>query len=385
MIYKRKGSPYYTCAFYLRGPDGKVLRNEKGYPIKQGICTKTADKAEAKAFERQMQEGIRTLLEKKRIEEFLLGAVEKITGETMPSVGISLASAWEKVAADPSQVNRTARTMESKAKAWSRFMEWIGTAYPDATRLNDITPQIAKAYMGTFAGKSGSTRANHQHNLSSIWGMLMVEARMTVNPWERKFQGKVESDYVSYRAFTVEEVKALMKLSEGTFWHYAIAIAFGTGLRFKDVVHLRRDHFQAGTKPDDLYIVLTPAKTKRTRKEVDPYVTMELRGMLAPVMAGCPGDIFPAAVKAYKASPQNMSREFAALLEKAKIHADNQGKIGFHSLRATHITEADKGGVRREVIMGTVGHGSPSMTKRYNKNRGSSRVLETALPKLLDG
>jgi integrase len=386
MIYQRKPpGGNWTAAWYERIPDGEGPDGKPRHKLRRvAISTGTADREQALAVERHHRQAIREVVERNKAEAFIRSTAEAITGKTLPKFGLPLDAVWPLVKSDPNQQARTERTMSSKLGVWEAFRTWLRSSHPDVACINDVTPAMAKEYTRSFSGMKGATIANHRHNLSSIWQIAMVDARMDTNPWDAKFLGEVRQDYESYRDLTLDEVRSLFRLSAGTWWSYAIAIAYSTGLRLKDVVHLRREHFQGGSDPDDLFIVLVPAKTKRNRKELDVYVTHELRQILAPVMEQCDDYLFPAAVALYRKSSPTLSKEFTDLLDRAKIKASGRGRVGFHSLRVSFITNATRGKVKREVIQGAVGHGSPQMTARYNRDREAGRIFETALPKLLE-
>jgi integrase len=377
MIYQRKTGGNWTAAFYVKGADGKL--------VKKAISTGTTDEATARDIERQLQMAVAEGVEKRRIGTFILNTIESITGETMPRAGMPLSLVWDKVKTDASQLNRSKRTMASKRQTWERFCEWMAAERPIVTTINEVTRHDCKEYLQRFAGKKGSTLSHHKAELSSIWSLVMIEAELPENPW-KLFKGG-ESDYVSFRAFDHAEVLSLMKLAgDGSFWHNAVAIAWYTGLRLKDVVHLRLDHFQREKqedRPEDLFIVLAPAKTGRNRKSIDAYVHTSLRRILEPIMASAKDFLFPEMVKRYAVSSSNVSREFSDLLFRAKIQVNDKGRVGFPSLRATFITNVEKGGVSRQIVQGIVGHDSPARTGRYSKDRFASRIIEQALPDLL--
>ncbi|MFA6292959.1 MAG: tyrosine-type recombinase/integrase [Victivallales bacterium] len=372
MLYQRKHSPFWTAAFYVKGADGKL--------VKRAYSTKTADKDKALDVERELKRATSELAESKRLESFLIKTAEKITATTVERPGLPLSLVWEKYSNHPSQKNRTVRTQSSKKVVWERFKNWLNDKFPQVETINDVNKDIASSYLETLSDKRSATFNNEKFSLQGIWRILNVPAGLKENIWEL-FAG-AENDSVRYRDFSLEEVKGIIAVSN-EFWRVAVAIGFYTGLRFKDVVFLRKTQIHGD------YIVLTPQKTNRTHKNVNIYVHPSLKKILEYQISIAKDDyLFPDAVNRY--ATHAFQIEFGALLEmedkkkgKKKIEKDERGIIGFHSLRHTFVTMAEEAGIERKVIQGIVGHGSPVMTGHYSHDLKSIKQIEK-LPSLLE-
>lgn len=72
-------------------------------------------------------------------------------------------------------------------------------------------------------------------------------------------------------------------------------------------------------------------------------------------------------------------REYPDLLKRLKIFNTPQGKATFHSLRHTFVTHCKAHGIKDEVVLGIVGHGSPEMAELYNHDKEAAKVI-TGLP-----
>lgn len=366
MIYKMRKSKYWYVAFYVKGADGKL--------IKRAISTKTTDKEKAKEIEHDLKKATAELAEKKRVESFLMDTVQAVTESTISRPGLALSLIWEKYSTHHTQAQRTARTQNSKRIVWFRFLKWINTKFPQVDTINDISRDIAGAYIASIKDKSSATFNNEKNSLSSIWQVLMIEAGMNENIW-RLFKG-AENDSTRYRNFSVDEVMLIISKSS-QFWRVAVAIAFYTGLRFKDVVLLRKSQIH------DDYIILTPAKTKRGKKDVQIFIHPDLMKILAAWTADsdtAEDYVFPDTVKKYE-NPK-FQREFGKILDACKIKADSRGGVGFHSLRHTFVTINEEIGTDRKVIQGVVGHGSPVMTGHYSHDKKSGMAI-AKMPSLL--
>ena len=366
MIYKRKNSQFYYAAFYVKDQNGKL--------IKRAISTKTSDPVKAADIERDLKKAVAELAEKKRVEKFLINTAEKMTESTIQRPGFALSVVWEKYSTHHSQAKRTERTQNSKRIVWERFVKWLNAEFPQIDTINDISRDIAAQYLKTVQGKSAVTFNNQKNSLSSIWQVLAVDADIKENIW-RLFKG-AENDSIRYRDFTFDEIKLIIANSSD-FWRIAVAVAFFTGLRLKDVVHLRKSQIQDG------YIILTPAKTKRKKKDVQIYMHDDLIKILdGHISASDPGEdyVFPDAVKRY--GSRSFSSEFGKILDKCKIKSDARGGVGFHSIRHSFVTINEELGTDRKVISGIVGHGSPLQTAHYSHDKKSGIAINK-MPSLL--
>lgn len=366
MIYTRPGSPWYYAAFYVKAPDGTL--------VKKALSTKTADKNKALDFERDMKRSVEDLREKRRIESFIIDAVETMSGKTISRPGMPLSVVWGKYASDKSQSKRTPRTQNAKRIVWERFCKWVKLEYAQVETLNDVSREIADAYLKTLSGKRAATYNNEKNSLSSIWHILTVEAGLKENIWSL-FSG-AEGDSVRYRDFSIEEVRNILAVSSD-LWRCLVAVGFHTGLRLKDAAHLRKSQIQGD------YIELIPDKTQRIKKKVTIFIHPDLKKILDYQIFALQKNadyLFPEAVEQYGKYAFQM--QFGKILELAKVAEDARGIVGFHSLRHTFVTMAETAGISRQTIQGIVGHGSPLMTEHYSHDTKASHVI-ALMPSLL--
>ena len=365
MIFKRPRSKYWQIAFYVKTASGKL--------VKRGISSKTEDEKKAKEMEADLTKSTKELTENKRIEHFLTRTAEKITEQTIQTKGLALSLVWEKYSSDHTQKARTERTQKSKRNAWDRFKKWLNENYSAVETINDVSRDIAKEYIKTIQGKKAATFNNNKNSLSSIWQVLTIESGLKENVW-RLFKS-AEDDSERWRDLAFSEVKTLFAKTTG-FWRVAVAVGFYTGLRFKDVVHLRKSTILKE------FANITPFKTKRKGKDVEPFVHSFLKRLIEEWLVGSdPAEdyVFPEQVKLY--DTPDFSREFKKILNSCEIYDTEAGPVGFPSLRHTFATVNDEIGTDRKVIQGVMGHGSESMTSHYSHDKKSSIQLEN-MPRL---
>ena len=181
MIYKRKNSKFW----YVLQP----IKNEKGQWTKRWISTGTENIEKAKEFEYSLLKGvndvIKKITEKKRVEKFIKDVAEHVTGQVIDESGIPVDSVWGVYLKNPSPKTRTERTLDSKKIIWNRFKSWLNQKHPECEKINDVTREIAYEYMTMeVQGKSSVTYNNTRFSLSSIWKELLISADIKENVWK---------------------------------------------------------------------------------------------------------------------------------------------------------------------------------------------------------
>jgi hypothetical protein len=181
MIYKRKNSKFW----YVLQP----IKNEKGQWTKRWISTGTENIEKAKEFEYSLLKGVNDIIkkitEKKRVEKFIKDVAEHVTGQVIAGSGIPLDNVWDVYLKKPSPKTRTKRTLDSKKIIWNRFKSWLNQKYPECEKINDITREIAYEYMMMeIQSKSTVTYNNTRFSLSSIWKELLISAGIKENVWK---------------------------------------------------------------------------------------------------------------------------------------------------------------------------------------------------------
>lgn len=280
---------------------------------------------------------------------------------------LSLSEAWGEYCktANGSQLKES--SLQSKLEIFTAFSRWLKKNHPAIRTVNAIDRYVASDYL-TFIAQdhAPATHNRHKANLSSVWQSLFIVAGLAENPWRMVQTRTANSE--SFRAFSDDEVNRLLKYLKGEpFWRDAVKIALYTGLRLKDVILLQRSKIKGEA------IDIVPSKTSRSKKRVHIPIHDDIKDIL---FSKGKGDYyFPDMAAQYWEDRSKSSCRFSYILTKARIFKSDDGKVGFHSLRATFVTNCEKYGISRNVIQGIVGHSSPMMTEHYSHDRESAKAI----------
>ncbi len=343
MLLKQKNSPYWYAVLYNGG-------NRRKW-----VSTRTKNKIDAKLFHDELEARYKKARAETRRCELLGLEVFKLE----PYLITDVVKRYRTVRGEPSH---------STLGKFNRFVQWLHVNYPKIYDIREITKNIAFEYMSSYDKLSSKTYNNNKGCLSVIWSTLAIYD--IHNIWQ-DIPTRTGGHETTYRAYTNNEVKAILKHCTG-FHFEAVVIALYTGLRFKDICHLKLKDVNFKNE----FIEIIPEKTKRFKKAVYIHLHSEVVKVLKKASAGksAPDYFFPEAVAKYKTGTFGV--QFKKILKKAKVENNEHGKARFHSLRSTFITNCEEAGINRNVVQGIVGHGSPHMTERYSEDRKSGRILK---------
>ena len=342
MLTKQKNSPYWYAVLYNGG-------NRRKW-----VSTRTRSKKEAKIF----HDEVHAMLKRDRAER-----------QRREILGIEVDSLEPFPLSDVFRKYRIVRGEPSPSTVakFNRFVKWLKANRPKIHDINKITKRIAFEYLSIYSDLSPKTHNNHKNSMSAIWNLLAIYD--VKNIW-KDIPTRTGAHSIKYRAYSDQEVKRILKNCTG--FHYdAVTIAFHTGLRFKDICHLKIEdvNLETGT------IEIIPAKTSRFRKAVYIHLHKDVIDVLRKAAEDNLSDyVFPESVARY--SSGTFGVQFKRILKKANVLDNKHGKASFHSLRSTFITNCEEAGISRTVIQGIVGHGSPHMTERYSEDKKSGRILK---------
>lgn len=342
MLTKQRNSPYWYAVLYNGG-------NRRKW-----VSTMTKSKKEAKIFHDELHAMLKKARTEKKRRELLGLKIKSL--EPFP-----LSDVFRKyriIRGEPSP---------STVKKFNRFVKWLKTNYPKISDINKITKRIAFEYLSIYSDLSPKTYNNHRSSLCAIWRILAVYD--VENIW-KDIPTRTGAHSIKYRAYSDDEVKRILKNCTG--FHYdAVIIAFHTGLRFKDICHLKIEDVDLEIGA----IEIIPAKTSRFRKAVYIHLHKDVIDVLNKASENNLSDYFyPEAVEQYGSG--SFGVQFKRILKKANVTDNKHGKASFHSLRSTFITNCEEAGISRTVIQGIVGHGSPHMTERYSEDKKSGSILK---------
>ena len=232
-------------------------------------------------------------------------------------------------------------------------------------RLSEITPATIselrdclgseKTYRGRI--RCGATVNRYLAALSKVLTLCVREwCWLDVSPMsrvEKRKEGPGRTRFLS-----VDEVKRLLeacKASRNPALYDTVIIAITTGMRYGEIVSLRRDQVDL----DNGYIQLFKTKngTGRTVPIADAIV-----GLLRKrVLEAAEGLLFPPVRKmGNKRGLIQLRSAFATALRQANIEG-----ASFHTLRHTAASHFAMHGAHTAELMTLLGHKTPLMSKRY--------------------
>jgi len=235
MLTKQKHSPYWYAVLYNGG-------NRRKW-----VSTRTRSKKEAKIF----HDEVHAMLKRDRTERQRREILGLETNSLEPFPLSDVFRKYRIIRGEPSP---------SSVSKFNRFIAWLKDNYPKISDIHKINKRIAFEYLSTYSDLSPKTYNNNRGSLCAIWNILAVYD--IENIW-KDIPARTGAHSVKYRAYTDEEVRRILKTSTG--FHYdAVIIAFHTGLRFKDICHLKIEDVDL----EEGSIEIIPAKTSRFKKAV---------------------------------------------------------------------------------------------------------------------
>ena len=303
---------------------------------------------------------------------------------------LKLNDAWQAWRDSPRKRNPSDSTINGYHTQWTRFAKWAA-AVP-ITFVHEVTPAIAEDYASDLmkAKYAPGTYNSHLTFIRSLFNVLTRRAGLPMNPWDGLPLKELERE--SHREFLPDELKKICKNATGDL-RYMIAVGLYSGLRLKDVVHLRWDCFDWNQK---MFRVM-PAKTARKRKVITIPLHPVLEAMLLELRGrGDDAYVFPEIVKSYQRDPSSVSRVIQNFFKACGIQTNEESttgnrlkaitRVGFHSLRHSFVSLCAANRVPQVAVMELVGHGSPAMTALYSHAGDEQKVRAIAvLPEISFG
>jgi integrase len=368
----RGKSPFFYCAYRL--PNGKRTFRS----------TKLKDRAAALKFCRGLEyashESRAGRLTEARALELVSEIVEQTTGEPLRSY---TAEAWLREWVAGKRSAKSSATAVKYEGAIERFIQSLG---PRAgINLRQVLPRdVLRFREGEVAsGKHSSTCNDYLGIVSSAFSAARKQGLITHNPAEAVERLR-NNEEASRRPFTLEEIQALLRASDGDDWYGAILVATYTGTRLHDAANLKWESIDL----DGRWISYRASKTRKRIKipmhdALYRWLKKRIRGInkapLFPELAG--------------KSTSVLSEKFSKVMARADVHGeivrDRQGEsgrlvssLGFHSLRHAYASMMANAGVAEEVRMKLAGHSSQDVHAGYTHHEAS--VLRAGVGQLPD-
>lgn len=335
------------------------------------IPTGTPDKEIAVAIEAQVKSAMKGNLPRSR----LIAAIDSLMGWHDESfAGLPVGSIWETYLLTKPRAGKD--TINRRRRVTAKLIKWLPEYAPQVQRIHEITPQVAQSFVDWLErenGGKGKTINNRIGNLSAVFNAIVVRAGLDNNPFS--FVAKADqSDSISGRAFTEDEIKALMKAGKklGKNWNEMALLGMYTGMRLTEIANLTWEQVQGDV------IDLIPSKTERHGIRVLIPLHSKVVSALAAIRpAPAKGPVFPWIYEYYQ-KPGNRFERYPTVIKEAGI--DPKGALlTFHCWRHTFRTRLAAAEVPQEVAMKLGGWTNESTAEIYNHDLTQLRTAINAL------
>jgi len=299
-------------------------------------------------------------------------------------------AAWNVYVSAPENVGQTEGARNDDAGRWRFLLRWLHgydggrrcrinckAAHPNVKVLEDVTQAIATEFVNfAKATTSPNTLNKYIRTFKRVWTINNEEK----NPWAafRKF---AETPHLR-RALSNDEVKTLIGEADGELLKL-FAIGAFTGLRMSDCAKLKWAEFDNAVS----LLTVRPSKTVHTSGvSVAIPVHPTLKGILGKKGKGC---VTPElAALSEDALSKRVCHHFSKCGfeagEKLKGYRRAVANVGFHSLRATFITNMANIGAPMAMVQAIVGHMTPEMSMHYYRaNAEAARARINAMPNFI--
>jgi integrase len=270
-------------------------------------------------------------------------------------------------------------TLDDQKRALKFFENFIG----GSVLLSKIKPRNAEAFIAHRLSTvpSVSTVNKDIRTLRSIFN-LAIEPRGYLaegqNPFAKIKERKITENEIRY--VEVEEYQKLVKAAENTWWHTLFSIAYGSGLRRSEILHLTwadidfdQQRIKVTAKKGAANILEWEPKSRRNR--VVP-MSDESSQLLANIQVKAPEGhpyvfVSPKRLKRIKkrrkdgdwtprsALVNNVSRDFEIIRGKTDV-----AKCTIHDFRRSAITNWAKE-LPIQVVQILAGHSNITTTRKY--------------------
>jgi integrase len=363
------------------------------YTDKDGRQKKQSTKIEAKDKNRraalhiaeEMESAHRRRATTTQIFKMCGELVKDVTGEELEAVKVGdfLNSYLKRRAGEVS-----AGTLAAYKGTAEKFKVWLGDKVN--MELFRVEKQHIQGFRDHLATILHRTTANHVLKCLRIFFKdAKRERRIFDDPCEDVAILKQDASQANTRrAFTLPELRTVMKEIEGTEWVSLVRFGLYTGQRLGDLANLRWSQLDL----ENGEISLTTGKTGR---RVLVPVCEALKDHVLTLEAGEKPEAF-IHPRAAGLGVSHLSREFGEILGRCGLrreapahHAKMEGRKGarrelnalsFHSLRHTAVSMMKNAGISPAVVQDLIGHESAEMSAHYTHIE--SEAKRKALAKL---
>ncbi len=321
----------------------------------------------------------------KQVRQTLADLQKEILGDDLP---IATISEYSRRFFDFKNGETNEKGLQQYRLIINRFLDWLGErCNHDIGRFTtaDIT-RYRNELMKTYAP---STVANNIKAIKAMFRMAHEEGMCSENPATTVKLSKRSTSTVERRAFTMDELSALLRIASGE-WRSMIIFGLYTGQRLGDLATLRWSAIDL----ESMEIRLLTRKTKYPI--LQPIAEPLNEHILTMDSSDDPAAyIHPQlAIRYERHGSGSLSNQFSDILAEIGLRkkvshkkklGDREGLrnpslISFHSLRATAVTLMHEAGVPASMVEQWVGHNSKEVNRRYVKH--GTEALARATSKL---
>ena len=360
--------------------------------------TEQGDKREAEKRLKELTEPFRLngeLATIKALTDKAGGIEQDIEDWKDGQTALTMLAAWKVFVASPKGktprgrvIMPGARTLADYEGRWNAFVTWLEKNYPTEKdelgihkprELRAVTKEQAQRYINEIgATRSANTRNKTLTFLRLVFKVLAKDARVKQNPFDGLDAAPMA--VTKKRPLTLDELAAVSEQLRGSGeMETLFSFGFYIGARLGDCVSMRWDMIDMRARK----IRYTPSKTKKTSEEIVVGVAPALYSLLeATPKTARRGHVMPELAELYKtrSGVAALCKRVQKVFQGAGIetglevagYSRQVAKVGFHSLRHSHITALLEGGAPMESVRKRVGHASIDMTAHYFKDSGEA-------------
>lgn len=334
------------------------------------IATGLENKAEAEMLERSL-----TFARNGQRDKFLK-IVDAIYGNeaTIEQAPLDTLIAEYPSIANTLGVKVSNETQRKRLNAIGRLAKWVDDNLQGIAFAREITVPRAWKFVESI-NATANTQRKVVGELSAVWEALMKRGLVDENPWKVAKPQKDTSVQKHGRAFTQDEIKAILEACEYDWQRLAVVIGLYTGLRLGDIFNLRWEHIDFA---NNAITHFKPSKTARHDIEVYLPLHNALKRFLARFRKS-QGVIIKATCTANRFG----ECYFSSILKKAGIIAKDNERISFHCLRHTFATMLANAGATEQERMSLGGWTSAKTASIYNHDNERNKKLIDGLPTIV--
>jgi len=260
----------------------------------------------------------------------------------------------------------TLKTTWTKYDSVTReFCDFIG-ATEKGPALRDVSTDAIRSYLNDKRKSVSARTANNCRGVLAIFFERELRNDLiSKNPTVpiRLFKESRE-EMANRRAFTMDELRLILKSAPDDFWRYMIVGGFYTGLLMRDLVTMR-------VGSDSLKEKTISITMRKTDKPVHIPIAAPLLEMLSKILKSHKGGmadyIWPKQAAGYLFNQGRTSRDFRhyVLIPSGLAPKAGRCNLSFHSLRHTNVTFLKSTGANNAIARAITGHSSDAMSELY--------------------